>query len=142
MKYFQNLFLICIAALACNQKLKSPDNTVRIDTTQNQDLMTGRITNAQFHEVDSLLKINHVESALGRLKEMKAQFGQSGDWDAYLRSVMSTCQIYANSEDGIRKVIDYLDTEIKEASSPARSILLNLQAGTYVSYLNTRRYQQ
>lgn len=75
------------------------------------------------------------------LGTLLTKYKSLGQWDGYIRAVMTLARIKSENENGTKDAIAYLESEVASATFPARQILLNVTAHTYASYLNANRYQ-
>lgn len=149
----KNLWLVVLTLMllyACNKKTTISDQPVVAKVNSMMNANNGRVADSVFKEIDQLIQNRKVEDAEAKLLELKARFESSGDWDAYLRTVMSLCQTKMSSgslspvrdyDSRLPNVIDFLRAELTGKEDPVKSILTNLLAGSYASLLYQRGQQ-
>lgn len=148
-----SIFLIAIVSMfgiSCNSSLKTNEKDSLVTAPSNSNISSNNLdmqkllTNTnpkEFKAIDSLIEINQIKTAEDQLIKLIQKFESNGQWDGYIRAIMTMANIKARQENGDQEAIQYLESTLTKAQSPTKEILFCLTAMTYNSYLDFNRYK-
>ncbi len=146
---FSLIFFVTLTSCFSNLKQKDvggtgnaiSESTFDNENNENMANLSNPTDPKDFVSVDSLISIRQYKNAEKLLGTLLTKYKSLGQWDGYIRAVMTLARIKSENENGTKDAIAYLESEVVSATFPARQILLNVTAHTYASYLNANRYQ-